>query len=32
MLVNVAGSANAHHVRKAQHFLSEKLLVTRSAC
>jgi len=32
MLVNVAGSANAHHAGKAQHFLTEKLLVTRSAC
>jgi hypothetical protein len=32
MLVNVAGSANAHHAGKAQHFLTEKLLVTGSAC
>jgi hypothetical protein len=31
MLVNVAGSANAHHAAKAQHFLTEKLLVTSSA-
>jgi hypothetical protein len=32
MLVNVAGSANAHHAGKAQHFLTEELLVMRSAC
>jgi hypothetical protein len=32
MLVNVAGSANAHHAVKAQHFLTEKLLVRSSAC
>jgi hypothetical protein len=32
MLVNVGGSANAHHAVKAQHFLTEKLLVTSSAC
>jgi hypothetical protein len=32
MLVNVAGSANAHHAAKPQHFLTEKLLVESSAC